>query len=132
MNSLASIDARGWHFIRGERHRNSEGIKEKVLSDPAPRETFETVPRARNASLELEAKEALVTAPDLGAWFEKYRGGVQCEERFMVEPYRRRCDLVDSLQANGFGNATRHWAVHMCETLGHDSPGSPALKTLFR
>ena len=57
--TLASIEARGWHFILGARHRNSKEIKEKVLTDAAPFETV-AMPRARNTPLELEGKEVHV------------------------------------------------------------------------
>ena len=57
--TIASIEARGWHFILGARHRNSKEIKEKVLTDSAPFETV-AMPRARNTPLELEVKEVHV------------------------------------------------------------------------
>ena len=57
--TIASIEARGWHFILGARHRNSKEIKEKVLTDAAPFETV-AMPRARNTPLELEVKEVHV------------------------------------------------------------------------
>ena len=57
--TLASIEARGWHIILGARHRNSNEIKEKVLTDPAPFETV-AMPRSRKTPLELEVKEVHV------------------------------------------------------------------------
>ena len=62
--TIASIEARGWHFILGARHRNSTEIQESVLTDPAPFETV-AMPRARNTPLELEVKEVVVA--DVGA-----------------------------------------------------------------
>jgi hypothetical protein len=58
--TLAKIEARGWHFILGARHRNSKEITEKVLPDAAPYETVE-MPRAEERPLQLEVKEVRVT-----------------------------------------------------------------------
>ena len=58
--TLARIEARGWHFILGARHRNSTEITEKVLPDAAPYETVE-MPRAEKRPLQLEVKEVVVT-----------------------------------------------------------------------
>ena len=57
--TLARIEARGWHFILGARHRNTKEIQEKVLTDAGPFETVE-MPRAEKRPLQLEVKEVLV------------------------------------------------------------------------
>ena len=61
--TLEAIEARGWHFILGARHRTSKEIQEKVLTDAAPFATVK-MPRAQNTPLELEVKEVRVTDPE--------------------------------------------------------------------
>ena len=63
--TLARIEARGWHFILGARHRIGKEIQEKVLTDPAPYETVE-MPRAKKRPLQLEVKEVPVTDVEAG------------------------------------------------------------------
>ena len=56
--TLARIEARGWYFILGARHRNGTEVHENVLSDAAPLGTVE-MPRAQIQPLQPEVKQVL-------------------------------------------------------------------------